>query len=143
MQLLQYKFEIHLQLYKLFTTQKKALHIISNSLTYCQTSPICKNPGILHVHQLTPYHALTFMFQQQNNEYQFITKMNITPIILLIPNLLDHSVSHNVFLNIPLLPRVLIYGIWSHLKINSSPAKTNAKHLSSNTGLTTNKYSVT
>ena len=49
---------------KTFTTQKKALRIISN---YRLTSPIFMNHGLLNIHQHIQYHDLIFMFQQQNN----------------------------------------------------------------------------
>ena len=52
---------------KIFTNQKKALRIISNLPTYCHTSPIFKNLGLLNIHQHIQYHALTFMCQQRNN----------------------------------------------------------------------------
>ena len=51
---------------KMLTIQKEALRIISNSPTYCHTSPIFMILGILIVYQHIQYHALIFMLQQQN-----------------------------------------------------------------------------
>ena len=52
---------------KKFTTQKKSLHIISNLPTYCHTSPVFRNLASLNIRLHIQYHALIFMFQQQNN----------------------------------------------------------------------------
>ena len=51
---------------KMITTRKKAFHIILNLPTYCHSSPFSKNLGLLNIHQHIQYHALIFMFQQQN-----------------------------------------------------------------------------
>ena len=52
---------------KIFTAQKKALRLISNSPTYCHTSPILVNLGLLNFRKLIQFHALIFMFPRQNN----------------------------------------------------------------------------
>ena len=51
---------------------EKTFRIISNSPTYCHTSPIIKDIGLLNTHQHIQYHALIFIFQQQYNLLQHI-----------------------------------------------------------------------
>ena len=61
---------------KIFTIQKKAMHIIPHSPFQCHSSPLLKETNNLNIFQIIEYHASIFMFQKLNGTVHNVFQQN-------------------------------------------------------------------